>query len=84
MSIVLGKLRVIFVAILMVGMLMVGFVPSAYAGVRARGGNGGNGGIAVGVGVCAVNISLLGSAGCRNNGTANASGGNGGNAIAIG
>jgi hypothetical protein len=49
----------------------------------AVGGNGGNGGAAVAIGICAVQIAVLGDAGCPNNGVADASGGNGGKAVAI-
>jgi hypothetical protein len=64
--------------------------PVAYAGgdlqdndvATATGGNGGNGGLAVGIGVCAINIAG-GPAGCENNGVALAGGGDGGNAKAI-
>lgn len=86
MSILRNKLRIVVMVVLIVGTMMFGLAPAAHAGgaAFARGGDGGNGGIAVGVGVCAVNIAIVGSAGCKNNGVADASGGDGGNAVAIG
>jgi hypothetical protein len=85
--------RTILVSASLAALMALGSAPAAYAGVKgglqdndvatAVGGNGGNGGIAVGIGVCAVNVSILGPAGCANNGVADASGGNGGSAEAI-
>jgi hypothetical protein len=83
------KLRSILASSTLAVLMALGSAPAAHATVQdndvavAKGGNGGNGGIAVGVGVCAVNVSLLANAGCTNNGVGDASGGNGGSAEAI-
>jgi hypothetical protein len=86
------KSRMRVVGALMVAAMALGSAPAAYADVsgvvdediaHAVGGHGGNGGAAVGVGVCLINVSLFGDAGCRNNGVADASGGDGGDAEAI-
>jgi len=82
---ILRKLRIVLMVVVIMGMMMVGFVPVAHAGDHAiaKGGAGGAGGIAVAVGVCAVNIAIVGDAGCADTGVADASGGHGGKAIAI-
>jgi hypothetical protein len=72
----------------MLALMALGFAPAVHADTldndvaTATGGNGGNGGLAVGIGVCAINIAG-GPAGCQNNGVGDASGGNGGNAKAV-
>lgn len=76
--------------VLMVAAMSMGFAPAALAGgneqdndiATAIGGNGGNGGLALGIGICAIQIAVVGGAGCPNNGVADASGGDGGNATA--
>ncbi|MGH8930371.1 MAG: hypothetical protein ACRDZO_06975 [Egibacteraceae bacterium] len=71
------------------GLMVLGSAPAAHADLQdsdtatAIAGNGGNGGVAVAIGVCAIQIAVLGPAGCANNGVADASGGDGGNATAI-
>ncbi|MGH8909888.1 MAG: hypothetical protein ACRD0K_26185 [Egibacteraceae bacterium] len=85
------KLQTILASAALAALTVLGSAPAAYADnvvedndvATAQGGNGGNGGIAVGVGVCAINVSLLAPAGCQNNGVGDASGGNGGDASAI-
>ncbi|MGH8906693.1 MAG: hypothetical protein ACRD0K_09295 [Egibacteraceae bacterium] len=83
------KLRTRVVGTLTVAMMALGFAPAAFAQTQdndiasAIGGNGGDGGLAVGVGICAIQIAVIGDAGCASNGVADASGGNGGNATAI-
>jgi hypothetical protein len=83
------KIQTILASSALAALMVMGSTPAAHAGLQdndvatAVGGNGGNGGIAVGVGVCAINISVLAAAGCANNGVADASGGNGGSAEAI-
>ncbi len=83
------KARTILASTMLAALMALGSAPAAHADVQdedvatAIGGNGGNGGLAVGVGVCAIQISVLSFAGCPNNGVADASGGNGGNATAI-
>jgi hypothetical protein len=79
------------VGMLMVATMALGFTPAAFAGgptqdndtATAAGGNGGDGGLAIAIGICAVQIAVIGDAGCANNGVADASGGDGGNATAI-
>jgi hypothetical protein len=84
-----GKLQTIVGSSLLAAVMALGSAPMVHASVldndvaTAVGGNGGNGGIAVGVGVCAINVSLLATAGCGLNGVGDASGGNGGNAEAV-
>ncbi len=82
------KLRTIIASSMLAALMALGSAPAAHATedndvATAIGGNGGNGGIAVGVGVCLINVSVLAAAGCANNGVGDASGGNGGSAIAI-
>ncbi len=86
------KLRTIIASSMLAALMALGSAPAAHADGKltqdndvatAIGGNGGNGGIAVGVGVCLINVSVLAAAGCANNGVGDASGGNGGSAIAI-
>ena len=85
------KLRSILASSTLVALLALGSAPAAFAGgpfqdndsATAVGGNGGNGGLALGVGICAIQIAVLGDAGCANNGVADASGGDGGSATAI-
>jgi hypothetical protein len=84
------NVRTVLASSMLATLMALGSAPAAYAGgglqdndvAVAKGGNGGNGGIAVGVGVCAVNIAG-GAAGCENNGVGDASGGDGGSAKAI-
>ena len=78
---------------LLVATMSLGLAPAALAMdtevkqdndiATAVGGNGGNGGLAVGIGVCAIQIAVVGNAGCPNNGVADASGGDGGHAKAV-
>ncbi len=82
------KQRTILASSMLAASMALGFALAAHAATldndvaAATGGNGGNGGLAVGIGVCAINISG-GPAGCQNNGVGDASGGNGGNAKAV-
>jgi hypothetical protein len=82
------KQRTILASLTLAALMALGFAPAAHADTldddvaTATGGNGGNGGLAVGIGICAINVSG-GPAGCQNNGVGDASGGNGGNAKAI-
>jgi hypothetical protein len=83
------KVRSALVSTMLAALMALGSAPAAHAGIVdndtaiATGGNGGNGGLAIGIGVCLINVSLFGDAGCANNGVADASGGDGGDAKAI-
>ncbi|MGH8909889.1 MAG: hypothetical protein ACRD0K_26190 [Egibacteraceae bacterium] len=83
------KFKTILASTSLAALMAMGSAPAALAATldndvaTAVGGNGGNGGLAVGIGVCAINISLAAPAGCQNNGVGDASGGNGGDAAAI-
>ncbi len=91
------KARNVLASTVLAGLMVLGSAPAAHAEDDDKGGrnlqdsdvataiagNGGNGGVAVAVGVCAIQVAVLGPAGCANNGVADASGGDGGNATAI-
>ena len=85
------KLRSILASSTLVALLALGSAPAAFAGgpfqdndsATAVGGNGGNGGLAAGVGICLIQIAVIGDAGCPNDGVADGSGGNGGVANAF-
>ncbi len=83
------QLRTVVASSVVAALMALGSAPAAHAGIldndtaTAIGGHGGNGGIAVGVGLCLINIAVIGDAGCGNNGVADASGGDGGDAEAI-
>ncbi|MGH8906694.1 MAG: hypothetical protein ACRD0K_09300 [Egibacteraceae bacterium] len=83
------KVRTVVASSVLAALMVLGAAP-AQASPRqdndtatAAGGNGGDGGAAVAIGVCAIQIAVVGNAGCANNGVADASGGNGGDATAI-
>ncbi len=84
------KFRKVLASTMLAALMALGSAPAAHAGgprqdndtATAVGGNGGNGGAAVAIGVCAIQIAVVGDAGCANNGVADASGGDGGNATA--
>ncbi|MGH8930369.1 MAG: hypothetical protein ACRDZO_06965 [Egibacteraceae bacterium] len=85
------KFRKVLASTMLAALMALGSAPAAHAGgprqdndeATAIGGNGGNGGAAIGVGVCLIQIAVVGDAGCPNNGVADASGGNGGSAEAL-
>jgi hypothetical protein len=83
------KMRSVLVSGMVAALMVLGSAPAAHAGyldndkATAIGGHGGNGGIAAGIGVCLINIAVIGDAGCAKNGVADASGGDGGDAKAI-
>jgi hypothetical protein len=83
------KMRSVLVSGMVAALMVLGSAPAAHAGVldndtaTAIGGHGGNGGLAVAVGICAINIAVIGDAGCGLNGVADASGGDGGDAKAL-
>ncbi|MGH8930368.1 MAG: hypothetical protein ACRDZO_06960 [Egibacteraceae bacterium] len=84
------KFRKVLASTMLAALMALGSAPAAHAGgprqdndiATAIGGNGGNGGAAVAIGVCAIQVAVVGDAGCANNGVADASGGDGGNATA--
>ncbi|MGH8906697.1 MAG: hypothetical protein ACRD0K_09315 [Egibacteraceae bacterium] len=89
------KVRTVVASSALAALMVLGSAPAAHADPKkggptqdndsasAQGGNGGDGGLAIGIGICAIQIAVIGNAGCANNGVADASGGNGGNATAI-
>ncbi|MGH8905611.1 MAG: hypothetical protein ACRD0K_03635 [Egibacteraceae bacterium] len=73
MSIIRERFRLALIVTLLAAMMMVGFAPAAHAlTITKIGLPGASGGIVINPGIC---IGM--SPGCANNGTANASGGNG-------
>ena len=85
------KVQTVLASAALAALMALGSAPAAFAGgplqdndiATAVGGNGGNGGIAAGVGICLIQIAVIGDAGCPNDGVADGSGGNGGVANAF-
>lgn len=86
------KVRTILASTMLAALMALGSAPAAYADdakpvptdndtATSTGGLGGSGTLGAGVGVCGVNVAG-GPAGCENNGFGDASGGDGGPAIA--
>jgi hypothetical protein len=89
------KIRTVVASSMLVALMALSATPAFAGGKKgggpyqdndtasAVGGNGGNGGAAVAIGICAIQIAVIGDAGCANNGVADGSGGDGGNAVAV-